>query len=97
MKLTKAQRHSYYKKALTTFNERDDGGALCLILNYIIGWEDYSMKEVRDMLPELKKKKPRSIKYKDGLWWPSTKEGNLKRRACLKACIRETAPKRKKK
>lgn len=100
MKLTKAQRHKYYKGALNQlaypsqaiceelFSVMEDSPEINFLeLPYC--WE------IANMFPELLRKEP--VGRERGLfWWPKTEKGLSARKKVLRACIRETAPKKRK-
>jgi hypothetical protein len=97
MKLTKSQRHKYYKKALESFLVEPE--FLCVILKGFLD-TDYCtsmlMYDVQGSFPELLKRKPEGVGM---FWWGIQimhKEGITPRLKVLRACIRETAPNKRK-
>lgn len=98
MKLTKAQRHVYYKLALQEYELRPS--YLCGVLRYVMK-EYVHLDDVAELFPELKKRKPTKTANGGHLkvwttWWPRY-IGYRERPKVLRACIRETAPKKRKK
>ena len=93
MKLTKAQRHAAYKKALISAKTGEYPISVCIWLHKAanlpntIAWVD-----TPEYFPEFENKKPEGA----GLYTPWWYHEDLKiRQSVLRACIRETAPKRK--
>lgn len=93
---TKKQRHEIYKKALDYFNKSPD--LLCPILCYVSGLDALCVAYVDtpQYFEEFKIQKPKG-KGEFASWWPRNDVGNKKRKAVLLECIRETAPKKRKK
>lgn len=94
MKLTLSQRHKYYKEALGMLEDYNSHG-VCYLLCLAYGNASYNFQgRVLNYFPEFKAKKPTNVS-KDKFWWNWDDKGNKKRLAALRACIRETAPKKK--
>ena len=92
MKFTKAQRHKIYKVVIE--NDVCHNGICHVIVLYLLVayGVDIFCTHVPDYFPELRKRKP---KHDLAHWWPlNDRESRLK---VLRACIRETAPKKLKK
>jgi hypothetical protein len=92
MKLTKAQRHEIYNGALHLLEDGSSDFICCAISRFNEGnWPK------KTQFPEFYKKEPKE-KPKDGTtkWWPLDDSGFEERKRVLRACIRETAPKKRK-
>lgn len=93
MKLTKEKRHKYYKLALSILLEKSSNFHICSILYRLIDLEEWPNAE---LFPEFFAKRP-TTPCPDGTskWWTSRdKKSRIK---VLRACIRETAPKKRNK
>lgn len=95
MKLTKAQRHGYYKEALASDEELNYNGIcdkMAVLFERDFGGF-FDCGHVPPLLPEFAKFKTTDA---DGWWWPLDEDGLKERKKVLRACIRETMPKKRK-
>lgn len=91
-KLTKSQRHKYYKEALQ-IARKDVTNNVCYCLWVAVGYRiPFTQLTV---FTEFYRYKPKGKPVYD-VWWPRTKRGQASRIAALKACIAETKPKQTK-
>lgn len=92
MKLSRSQRHKCYKFALKFINF--DEIFLCYLLSSALRAEMNMViipKEIPDLFPEFKNRKPDDHKLYMGWWSMTDIDSRIK---VLHACIRETAPKK---
>jgi len=101
MKLTKRQRHSYYKKALLSVrlvpNSSDKVGYydrfICISLKKTVFGFGITTNTVPDLFPEFKKWKEKRKYFTTNAWWnPNNKSIRVR---VLNQCIKETSPKKK--
>jgi hypothetical protein len=96
MKLTKAQRHKIYKRCLNECLDCKKSGSLfyiCWALAQAIGGNYHSGTVDYDIFPEFMSKKP-TEETSHSAWFGS--EDYDSRIKVLRACIRQTAPKKRK-
>lgn len=91
IKLTKAERHKRYKRALRDIESEQEEFMCTALMDMNCSPAIYS-EDVLKVFPELAKKKP---KYKGYVWFtnPIYKINKAERVKILKKCIKETKPK----
>jgi hypothetical protein len=95
MKLTKAQRHEYYKRALEDLKAEIEMGRFCLCICPNLGEyiKNHNALVLMSAFPEFFDKKPNNADLEEE-WWPYN-DGES-RIEVLELCVRETAPKKRK-
>lgn len=91
MKLTKAQRHKYYKEALKQLSP-DEG--ICCILSYVVLGCSNHITIVKYFPELIKFKPPNTMNYVYWFGWPDM-DTYEERKKVLRQCIRETSPKKR--